>query len=145
MVFLFLPRLPAQLLPFPFGGKQHFPHFKSEDASLVLLILFSERMNFLMRSSHHVAAEQPSLPEIPAETHHISKPAATLEGLIAEDPYPQFSTIEERDGETDGVGGENGNAAGTGEIKESSTVAKHSDVSAEEGWITIPYSMALLL
>ncbi|KAF3431408.1 hypothetical protein FNV43_RR26139 [Rhamnella rubrinervis] len=96
-------------------------------------------MNFLIRSTHHVAAEQPSFPETPAETHHMSKPTPTLEGLIAEDPFPQFSTIEEQDGETDGVGGENGNAACTGEIKESSTLAKHSDVSEEEGWITIPY------
>lgn len=101
-------------------------------------------MNFLLRSTQHVAAEQPSLPETPAETPHISKPAATLEGLIAEDPYPQFSTIEERDGETEEVGGENGNAAVPGAKKESSTVAQHSDVSEAEGWITIPYSMALL-
>lgn len=99
-------------------------------------------MNFLLRSTHHVAAEQPSLQEAPAETPQTSKPAVTLEGLIAEDPYPQFSTVEERDEETDGIVAENGSIAGAEAKNESSVVAKHSDVSEEEGWITIPYSMA---
>ncbi|XP_048318479.2 uncharacterized protein LOC107428854 [Ziziphus jujuba] len=96
-------------------------------------------MNFLLRSTHHVAAEQPSLQEAPAETPQTSKPAVTLEGLIAEDPYPQFSTVEERDEETDGIVAENGSIAGAEAKNESSVVAKHSDVSEEEGWITIPY------
>ncbi|PQQ08672.1 uncharacterized protein Pyn_14559 [Prunus yedoensis var. nudiflora] len=79
-------------------------------------------MNFLMRSSHvqRVSAEQPSVPEPPADVHPTPKSATTLEGLIAEDSYPQYSTIDDH-------------------VGESEYRAKHYDVSDEEGWIAIPY------
>ncbi|KAJ7953751.1 Heat-inducible transcription repressor [Quillaja saponaria] len=96
-------------------------------------------MNFLMRSTTHVASEPPSVNESLADTSYTSKSGPTLEGLIAEDPYPQYSTVEDCEGETDGTGGENGSRAGINSKNDSSVVAKHLDVSEEEGWITIPY------
>ncbi|KAM0965036.1 hypothetical protein ACFX2C_021001 [Malus domestica] len=103
-------------------------------------------MNFLMRSTQHVqrvTAEQPSVPfvppvppvhEPPAETYPTPKSATTLESLIGEDSYPQYSTIEDNAGESESRG-ENG----IGAEKETSVIAKHYDVSDEEGWISIPY------
>ncbi|BBG94198.1 hypothetical protein Prudu_002423, partial [Prunus dulcis] len=93
-------------------------------------------MNFLMRSSHvqRVSAEQPSVPEPPADAHPTPKSATTLEGLIAEDSYPQYSTIDDHVGESE-YRGENA----IGANNESSVIAKHYDVSDEEGWIAIPY------
>ncbi|XP_048427851.1 uncharacterized protein LOC125471475 [Pyrus x bretschneideri] len=106
-------------------------------------------MNFLMRSTHHVqrvTAEQPSVPSVPsvppvspvheppAETYATPKSATTLEGLIAEDSYPQYSTTEDNAAESESSG-ENG----IGATKETSVIAKHYDVSDEEGWIAIPY------
>jgi hypothetical protein len=52
-------------------------------------------MNFLLRPSQNVAAEQPSTNGSPADTYYKSKPAATLEGLIAEYPHPWYSTGED--------------------------------------------------
>ena len=102
-------------------------------------------MNFLMRSTQTAAAEQASVHESTPEKHYIPKPTASLEALIAEDPYPLYSTVEGDDGEVDGFGGENASIAVPDAKKDSSIVAKHSDVSEEEGWITIPYSMPLPL
>ncbi|XP_059446287.1 uncharacterized protein LOC132177835 [Corylus avellana] len=96
-------------------------------------------MNFLLRPAQNAAAEQPSTNESPADTHYKSKPAATLEGLIAEDPYPRYSAVDDRNGGTVGGGGENGSVGDPHGKNESSTVVKHSDVSEEEGCITIPY------
>ncbi|VVA27727.1 PREDICTED: ZEAMMB73_Zm00001d001834 [Prunus dulcis] len=97
---------------------------------------FGGTMNFLMRSSHvqRVSAEQPSVPEPPADAHPTPKSATTLEGLIAEDSYPQYSTIDDHVGESE-YRGENA----IGANNESSVIAKHYDVSDEEGWIAIPY------
>lgn len=102
-------------------------------------------MNFLMRSTPSVTAEQASVPEPPAETYHVPKPASSLESLIAEDPYPRHSRVEEHDGANDGFVGENAGIVVPDSNKDSSTMAKHTDVSEEEGWITIPYSMPLPL
>ncbi|PON67495.1 heat-inducible transcription repressor [Parasponia andersonii] len=96
-------------------------------------------MNFLMRSTQTAVPEQAPVRESTAEIHHIPKPTASLEALIAEDPYPRYSLIEDHDGEADGFGGENASTAVLDAKKDSSIVAKHSDVSEEEGWITIPY------
>ncbi|KAL5553950.1 hypothetical protein UlMin_041351 [Ulmus minor] len=96
-------------------------------------------MNFLMRSTQTAAVEQPSAHEFPAETHQMSKPTASLETLIADNPYPQYSSVANHDGEIDGFGSENGHNSVPDAKKDSSIIAKHSDVSEEEGWITIPY------
>lgn len=97
-------------------------------------------MNFLLRSAQSAAADQPSVHDFSTDTHHMSKPSATLEGLIAEDPYPQYSAAEDGDGEVDEVGGENGSIAGPSTKNDAPIVENHSDVNEEEGWITIPYS-----
>lgn len=99
-------------------------------------------MNFLLRSTttQHVAAEQVSVQqESPADTSFLPKPASTLEGLIAEDPFPLYSSSDDRDGESDGVGAEVSGIASSGGKNDTSVVENHTDVSEEEGWITIPY------
>lgn len=87
-------------------------------------------MNFLLRSSNHVAAEQVAVaePPSPAETVPTSRSSTTLVGLIAEESF-QFPASDDRDQETD-------DNDGTGE----SISENLNDVSEEEGWITIPFS-----
>lgn len=89
-------------------------------------------MNFLLRSAPTAASVQPPVNDFPVDMDHMSKkPATTLEGLIAEDPCSQRSATEDCDKETDGVGP---NAK-----EELHIIEKHSDVTEDEGWITIPY------
>ncbi|KAF5746680.1 hypothetical protein HS088_TW06G00852 [Tripterygium wilfordii] len=96
-------------------------------------------MNFLMRSGHQAPVEQvPSVKEPLVDRQYVSRPSTTLEGLIAEYPFPQYSIPEERNGETHGVGGENGSSAGSSSKNDSVAVDNHSDVLEEDGWITIP-------
>lgn len=91
-------------------------------------------MNFLLRSAPTAASVQPPVNDFPVDMDHMSKkPATTLEGLIAEDPCSQRSATEDCDKETDGVG-PNAN-------EELHIIEKHSDVTEDEGWITIPYSI----
>ncbi|XP_061990855.1 uncharacterized protein LOC133709209 isoform X1 [Rosa rugosa] len=99
-------------------------------------------MNLFRISSQHVqrvpaAAEQPqpAVYEPPPEAQLPPKPAGpTLEGLIAEDSYPQYSAIADHVREN-----ESGVEHGAGAKNDSSVIAKHHDVSDEEGWIAIPY------
>ncbi|XP_050374315.1 uncharacterized protein LOC126791863 [Argentina anserina] len=95
-------------------------------------------MSFFLRSSPQfprVQAEQPAVYEPPLEAQLPPRPAGpTLEGLIAEDPYPQYSAIADHVEEN-----ESGVEHGGGAKSESSAIAKHHDVSDEEGWIAIPY------
>ncbi|XP_052312421.1 uncharacterized protein LOC7475414 isoform X2 [Populus trichocarpa] len=87
-------------------------------------------MNFLLRpTTHQVIKEQVSAPVPALES---PSPAVTLEGLIAEDSFPQS---EVRDM---GIGGENGSVAAT-KNDSSLVLENHSDVSEEEGWIVIPF------
>lgn len=101
-------------------------------------------MNFLMRSTSHVYSdrEKPStIPEPRADAlppplpipHPPIQGSNSLESLISDDPYAQYSTVEPFEGE---IEGENGS---------SQDLAKHLDVSEEEGWIAIPYSMCYTL
>jgi len=102
-------------------------------------------MNFLMRTTTHVYSDREK-PSSTAATTPTKAPAPTipepradgvssLESLIAEDPYLQV-------GRFDGVvDGENGALRFTSK-NDASVLAKHLDVSEEEGWITIPYSMS---
>lgn len=108
-------------------------------------------MNFLMRSTTHVYSERSSsslsssslsVPEPRTDAPQGTTSGSSLETLIAEDPYAQYSPIEQFDGEIDGVGGENGGITGQNSKNDLSILAKHLDVSEEEGWITIPYSMS---
>ncbi|KAF7829428.1 uncharacterized protein G2W53_020592 [Senna tora] len=96
-------------------------------------------MNFLMRSTAHVSVERsniPSIPESQTDIYSRSSSGSTLESFVTEDPYARYSIIEEYDGETGGVGSQNGSMTGHNSKK---GLFKHSDVSEEEGWITIPY------
>ncbi|KAJ6771306.1 hypothetical protein OIU74_017695 [Salix koriyanagi] len=87
-------------------------------------------MNFLLRpTTHQVIKEQVSAP---VSAHESLAPAVTLEGLIAEDSFPQS---EVRDM---GIGGENGSDAAT-KTDSLLVLENHSDVSEEEGWIVIPF------
>lgn len=106
---------------------------------------FPKTMNFLMRSSNNqsVAVEQPSAQESAAVTRHRAppRPSASLEALIAEDPFPsRQSTVGDQDGSVGG--GESGDdfAAESNADRDSCSAAKHSDVSDDQGWITIPFS-----
>lgn len=102
-------------------------------------------MNFLMRTTTHVYSdrEKPSSTTAPSPTktpppstpEPRSDSVSSLESLIAEDPYLQVGRF---DGEVDG---ENGALRFTSK-NDASVLAKHLDVSQEEGWITIPYSMS---
>ena len=96
-------------------------------------------MNFLMRSTQSVAAEPTPVHESHMVAHHVPKPTASLEVLIAEDQYPRYSPVEDHDGETDDFIGENASTAVPDSKEDSTNVAKHFDVSEEEGWIMIPY------
>lgn len=109
---------------------------------LYLQIFFCGTMNFLMRPTS-VSTERSSISEFHTDTHHKSTSRSTLETLISEDPYMQSSPVEEYDGETDGVGGKNGTVTAQNSKDDLPVVAKHLDVSEEEGWIAIPYSMSL--
>ncbi|KAL5826497.1 hypothetical protein ACOSQ3_018348 [Xanthoceras sorbifolium] len=96
-------------------------------------------MNFLIRSTHHVVAEQVHVSEPPVDASPLTKSTPTLEGLIEEESFPRYSSGDDLDHETDGVGGDNGGIAGHSAKNDSSVVENHTDVSEEEGWITIPY------
>ncbi|XP_022945914.1 uncharacterized protein LOC111450016 isoform X1 [Cucurbita moschata] len=96
-------------------------------------------MNFLLRSTPAVPAERPSVQETPPPVApYPPKPAITLESLISEMPFPQYSVADDIDDEVDASAGENGSIAGNKENSDCASVGKHSDVSEEEGWITIP-------
>ncbi|CAI0386749.1 unnamed protein product, partial [Linum tenue] len=99
-----------------------------------------EEMNFLLRStSHHVAPEKVPAHEPAVDTQYMAKPTKTLEGLISEDPFPESPVARYREVVSDEVGDENGSDGGSALKKGSCVVEGHSDVSEEEGWITIPH------
>lgn len=104
--------------------------------------IFGGTMNFLMRSTAHVSVDRsniPSITESQTDMYNRSSSVSILESFASEDPYTWYSKIDETAGETSGVGGETGSTTGRTSKKE---LFKHSDVSEEEGWITIPYSMS---
>ncbi|KAL3006579.1 hypothetical protein AAZX31_08G286400 [Glycine max] len=93
-------------------------------------------MNFLMRSTSHVYSDREKPPSsstaattTPTTTPHADG-ASSLESLMSDDPYAQ---VEHFDGEAEG---ENGAQSSR---KDTPVLAKHVDVSEDEGWITIPY------
>ncbi|KAF7041344.1 hypothetical protein CFC21_051157 [Triticum aestivum] len=90
-------------------------------------------MNFLYR------AAQPELPRIP-EQQGVLK---TLEGLIADDPLRISAVAEDDEAASNGAGEIGGDTAATSpsassDSKSTAPAGKHSDVSQDEGWITIP-------
>lgn len=101
-------------------------------------------MNFLLRTAHTPTPDLPTVPEQSADMHSSSKPATTLEGLIAEDPFPESST--NGDGDADNTGGSFVNGSGAAPSSNNhGSIGIHLDVAGEEGFITIPYSKSLSL
>lgn len=105
-------------------------------------------MNFLLRSAssatHRPPVSEPPAapPQPPPET---AKSGSTLEGLIAEEPFPQYPSVEDLDRRlADGSRDDDG--SGDSNVKSGvSGMERFSDVSEEEGWIAIPYSISTLL
>ncbi|KAK4261177.1 hypothetical protein QN277_004214 [Acacia crassicarpa] len=96
-------------------------------------------MNFLARSATSVSAERPSVPKYHTDPRQTTSSTSTLETLISEDSFKHSSITEEYNREIDGAEGEDGTMTTMNSIDDFPGVAKHSDVSDEEGWITIPY------
>ncbi|RVX02046.1 hypothetical protein CK203_025445 [Vitis vinifera] len=65
-------------------------------------------MNFLMRPSHTAHVDKRPVHEISKGAQHVTEPASTLEGLIAEESFSNNYMDEVKDE----VGGENGSFAG---------------------------------
>ncbi|XP_020081782.1 uncharacterized protein LOC109705460 isoform X1 [Ananas comosus] len=92
-------------------------------------------MNFLLRPTQPVAPELPSFPEAGLPKDITRRPTTTLEGLIAEDPLPGTAAGEDGDNNGDvGVG-----TVGSTPKDQFHVGNHHTDVTDDEGWITIPY------
>lgn len=95
-------------------------------------------MNFLLRPTQPVAPELPSFPEAGLPKDITRRPTTTLEGLIAEDPLPGTAAGEDGDNNGDvGVG-----TVGSTPKDQFHVGNHHTDVTDDEGWITIPYSLS---
>uniref|UniRef100_J3LK41 Uncharacterized protein n=1 Tax=Oryza brachyantha TaxID=4533 RepID=J3LK41_ORYBR len=93
-------------------------------------------MNFLYRTSQPVV---PELPRIPEQDHYkdgLQRPVTTLEGLIADDPYQPSASIEDGDANNGAV--DTGGDSSDVDSKNPAPAGKHTDISDDEGWITIP-------
>ncbi|KAL6659303.1 hypothetical protein ACP70R_003343 [Stipagrostis hirtigluma subsp. patula] len=90
-------------------------------------------MNFLYRTTQPAAPELPRVPEQDHPRDGSPKPATTLEGLIAEDPYHPSASAED--------GAAHSGAGDSASLDSRSAVppGKHADVAEDQGWITIPY------
>ncbi|KAL3501328.1 hypothetical protein ACH5RR_035777 [Cinchona calisaya] len=97
-------------------------------------------MNFLgLRSNQTAASEQPFAQEIHGDLNQAVKLATTLEGLIAEDPFPENMLDEIQNGDSEDYLNENGSFDHSGGKSNSNVEGRHVDVAEDEGWITIPY------
>jgi hypothetical protein len=96
-------------------------------------------MNFLYRTaaSPPPAPETPRVPEKDHQEDDFQKPIRTLEGLIAEDPHMPSSARPSED-----VAGY-GRDSASEEVQSLVLPRTHTDVSEDEGWITIPHSSCL--
>ncbi|XP_057777104.1 uncharacterized protein LOC130995724 isoform X2 [Salvia miltiorrhiza] len=90
-------------------------------------------MNFLMLRSNN---SQPSVKETQVDANYVSKAASTLEGLIAEDAFPESTSSEPRYSESEEFGNENGMAADSS--GKNNQVDSHIDVTEDNGSIVIP-------
>ncbi|KAI4370550.1 hypothetical protein MLD38_018895 [Melastoma candidum] len=94
-------------------------------------------MNFLLRPSQQSAiVDQPTLNVSDGSSAQLSK-SMTLEGLIAEDSFPQYYSADDSRIETDGT--RTDQVSIPGPRNDAPVVEKHVDVSEEEGWITVPH------
>ncbi|KAK4429949.1 hypothetical protein Salat_1295600 [Sesamum alatum] len=93
----------------------------------------------MLRSNNQTASpELQSVKETQVEANYVSKAAATLEGLIVEDPYKESMSSETRNAENDEFRDENGSTA-VSSGKNNSQVDTHTDVTEADGMIIIPY------
>ncbi|KAG9451003.1 hypothetical protein H6P81_010968 [Aristolochia fimbriata] len=96
-------------------------------------------MNFLLRSAPPVVPDQPPAQEVAAEITSVSKASGnTLEGLIADDPFTKSSKAESGDVKKDPGEALTGDPS-TPMAKNNVPIKHHTDVTEDEGWITIPY------
>ncbi|KAD5960192.1 hypothetical protein E3N88_11664 [Mikania micrantha] len=102
-------------------------------------------MNFLGLRSQSTIAQVPQalrpqaqLPQVQAEPYN-RKPTATLEDLVAEDPFPLASLVESFDRRSEEIVSETDPFGGLSTKNEAPVVDKHINVGKEEGWITIPF------
>ncbi|KAI7726704.1 hypothetical protein M8C21_000269 [Ambrosia artemisiifolia] len=92
-------------------------------------------MNFLgLRSHSQVPQALP--PQVQAEAT-TRKPTATLEELVAQDPFPFVEPFDVTLTENDALFATNNVVVAAAEVDEEEE-DKHIDVSQEQGWITIP-------
>ncbi|KAK1309562.1 hypothetical protein QJS10_CPA09g00433 [Acorus calamus] len=98
-------------------------------------------MNFLMRAATPAVPlpDPPTVPDPNADMMPVHGPATTLQGLIADDPYPVPSLVEDGNRENDGGGAVTGDAPGLS-AKNQMPVRNHTDVPEDEGLIIIPCS-----
>ncbi|XP_077219423.1 heat-inducible transcription repressor [Tasmannia lanceolata] len=95
-------------------------------------------MNFGLKSTHPVVPDLPTVEELPKDAHSSLKHQTTLEGLIADDPFP--NSFADEGGDRDNNGVVNGSIdAASSENDVSIGIGTHTDVSGDEGWITIPF------
>ena len=93
-------------------------------------------MNFLLRNPSSSVSSLPPVPE-DKQTPPRPPPAKTLEGLIAEDPFPFFrEDVREDNHEGHQQTFTEGPAA-----MDQASIRSHIDVSEENGWILVPRSM----
>ncbi|CAD5173353.1 unnamed protein product [Musa acuminata subsp. malaccensis] len=97
-------------------------------------------MNFLIRTAQPVVPEVSTVvePEHQKAVRPIPKPAATLEGLIAEETFSNHSIGNDALTDSEQVGFVGSSAPGS-TSKNQFPVGNHTDVSDDDGWITIPY------
>lgn len=97
-------------------------------------------MNFLIRTAQPVVPEVSTVvePEHQKAVRPIPKPAATLEGLIAEETFSNHSIGNDALTDSEQVGFVGSSAPGSSS-KNQFPVGNHTDVSDDDGWITIPY------
>lgn len=101
-------------------------------------------MNFLIRTAQPIVPEVSKVvePEQNKVMQPIIKRTTTLEGLIAEEPYPGHSVGD--DINSDNIGsGFVGSSMECSTFKNQVPIGDYTDVSKDNGWITIPYSKVL--
>ncbi|KAK4785503.1 hypothetical protein SAY86_002192 [Trapa natans] len=91
-------------------------------------------MNFLLRSTHPAPSGLPPINKNNAHSSPLLRPVSSLENLVADDPFPQYGDP----GEAGSLGRADGLFMGQNSTADVLFLDKHSDVSEEEGWITIP-------
>ncbi|WCJ32496.1 hypothetical protein M5689_013916 [Euphorbia peplus] len=96
-------------------------------------------MNFLQRYTSNISFKEPApAHETPVETRKAPKVSGPLEGLVAEDPFPQSPMGEDRRAEVEELVDENGTSRVANASSDDLVPENHLDVSEKEGWITIP-------